>query len=50
MRNRGSMLTHPWFLLGTMAPLGCVIGYALGTAIDPKSIQKVKTSFVVEIP
>ena len=33
------MLTHPWFLLGTMAPLGCLIGYAIGTVIDPKPMQ-----------
>ena len=28
-----------WFLLGTMAPLGCLIGYAIGTAIDPKPVK-----------
>lgn len=28
-----------WFLLGAMPPIGCLIGYAIGTSIDPKPVK-----------
>ena len=33
------MSSDAWFLLGALAPVGCLIGYAIGTAIDPKSVK-----------